>query len=208
MPSAGMHANGYVILPPGKLANAVTWLEIVSPAPKGIAPPPGMVLQRLGMLDAALFHRLLRAVGEDWLWSGLLAKPEAEIAARLARPDVSSFAVMADGVAIGVLDIELTGEGAEVVYFGLAASWTGRGAGAWLIDEAKRAAADAGAHRLWLHTCNFDHPAALGFYRKHGFAVYAVGYEVLDDPRVLGLLPRHAAPHVPFVEPRAAVPQR
>jgi GNAT superfamily N-acetyltransferase len=203
-----MHENGYVILPPGKLANAVTWLEIHGPAPRGVAPPEGMTLHRLGASDAALFHRLYRVVGEDWLWSGFIAKPEAEIAARLSRPDVLSFAVKSGGDAIGLLDLELTGEGAEIVYFGLAAPWTGRGAGAWLIDEAKRVAAAAGAQRLWLHTCNFDHPAALGFYRKHGFAVYAVGYEIMDDPRVLGLLPRDAAPHVPLVEPPRADPSR
>jgi ribosomal protein S18 acetylase RimI-like enzyme len=192
--------NGYVKLPPGKLANAVTWLEIARPAPAGLPTPAGLALRRLGAPDAPLFHTLFREVGRDWLWAGLIARPGADIAARLARADILSFAAEADGAAVGMLDLELTAEGAEVVYFGFVRSWIGKGAGSWLMDQGKRAAAEAGAARLWLHTCSFDHPRALAFYRRQGFRVAAVGYEVLDDPRVLGLLPRDAAPQVPLVE--------
>jgi hypothetical protein len=52
--------------------------------------------------------------------------------------------------------------------------------------------------RFWLHTCNFDHPAALAFYRRSGFTPYKMMAEVMDDPRLTGLLPRDAAPHVPI----------
>lgn len=195
-----MHANGYVQLPPGKLANAVTWLEIRDPGPAGLPAPAGLTLRRLGPADARLFHRLFRDIGRDWLWAGLIGMGEAGIAARLAQRDVLSLAVEADGAAVGMLDLETGREGAEIVYFGFVPGWIGKGAGAWLMDEAKRIAAEAGQHRLWLHTCNFDHPRAVDFYRRQGFRVYCVGYEVMDDPRALGLLPKDAAPQVPFVE--------
>ena len=35
--------------------------------------------------------------------------------------------------------------------------------------------------RVWLHTCTLDHPAALGFYVKHGFRPYRRAIEVADD---------------------------
>ncbi len=195
-----MHENGYVILPPGKLANAVTWLEIMDPAPQGIAAPPGLAMRRLGASDAALFHQLYRDIGRDWLWAGLIDKSEGEIAARLQRPDLASFAAEADGQPAGLLELETTADGMEVVYFGFAPAFIGRGAGAWLMDEAKRIARESGARRLWLHTCNFDHPKAPAFYQRQGFRIYAAGYEIMDDPRLLGLLPRNAAPHVPLIE--------
>ncbi len=194
-----MHQNGYVQLPPGKLANAVTWLEIAAPRPEGLPSKDGLKLRRLGPRDAGAFRALYRAVGCDWLWAGLLARGEAEIALRLARPEVISFAADAGGEAVGMLDIEISGEGAEVVYFGFVPAWTGKGHGAWLMDEAKRLAQAAGQRRLWLHTCTFDHPGAVAFYRRQGFSIYAVGYEVMDDPRLAGLLPRDAAPHVPLL---------
>jgi ribosomal protein S18 acetylase RimI-like enzyme len=195
-----MHKNGYVKLPPGKLANAVTWLEIVAPRPAGVAPPGGMTLRKLGPADAALFHRLYRDIGRDWLWSAFIAQSEAEIAARLGRADILSCAAQAAGELIGMLDMEITAEGLEIVNFGFAPAFTGKGAGAWLMDEAKRLCAEAGVPRLWLHTCNHDHPKALAFYRRQGFHITAVGYEVMDDPRASGLLPRDAAPHVPLAE--------
>jgi GNAT superfamily N-acetyltransferase len=195
-----MQANGYHQLPPGKLANAVTWVELIDPAPKGIAAPPGLTLRRLGPSDATPFQALFREIGRDWLWSSLIDKDEAEIALRLDRKDILSFAAMDGPAHIGLLDMELTDEGAEVVYFGFVPSFIGRGAGAWLMDAAKRICRDGGIGRVWLHTCNFDHPKALAFYQRQGFRIYAVGYEVMDDPRALGLLPKDAAPHVPLVE--------
>ena len=51
--------------------------------------------------------------------------------------------------------------------------------------------------RLWVHTCTLDHPTALGFYRRHGFVPYKRTIETFPDPRLLGVLPADAAPHIP-----------
>ena len=49
-----------------------------------------------------------------------------------------------------------------------------------------------------LNTCTLDHPAALAFYQKRGFAITHSEVDIVDDPRLVGLLPRDAAPHVPL----------
>jgi hypothetical protein len=54
--------------------------------------------------------------------------------------------------------------------------------------------------RLWVHTCTFDHPNALGFYQRSGFRPYAVMVEVHKDPRLTGHLPREASPRVPLID--------
>jgi hypothetical protein len=51
-----------------------------------------------------------------------------------------------------------------------------------------------------VHTCTLDHPNALGFYLRSGFTPYARSVEIADDPRLHGVLPRSAAPHVPVME--------
>jgi GNAT superfamily N-acetyltransferase len=196
--------NGYVQLPPGKLANAVLWLEMRDPVPVGLpAPKDSQIkevrLQELGREDAALFGALYRQIGRDWLWAGLISKSESDIAERLGRDDVLSFAVWASNEAIAMLDMEITADGCEIVYFGFIPAMIARGAGPWLMDQAKRIAHERSIGRLWLHTCNFDHPRAAGFYRRQGFQIYATGYEIMDDPRLLGLLPRDAAGHVPLL---------
>jgi hypothetical protein len=59
-----------------------------------------------------------------------------------------------------------------------------------------------GIGRVWLHTCTFDHPAAVRFYLRSGFRGWKFAIEVSDDPRLTGALPASAAPHVPLLRPR------
>jgi hypothetical protein len=35
-----------------------------------------------------------------------------------------------------------------------------------------------------VHTCNLDHPRALGLYQKAGFTPYGQEATVIDDPRL------------------------
>ncbi len=192
--------NGYYQLTAGKMANAVTWMELTELEREPPPTPPGLALRRLGPADAALHRRLYRAVGEPWLWSGLIDKDEADLAAHLGAPGVLSCALEIDGEPAGLLDLESTDEdGVEIVYFGLVQGHCGKGVGAWMMSQAIRIAREAGHKRLWLHTCNFDHPASVAFYKRHGFRIYAQGFEIMDDPRREGLLPPDAAPHVPML---------
>ena len=196
--------NGYTALSPGKLANAVTWLELTDLSLRSKPAPVGFSSRRLGSDDAALYHALYRAVGTPWLWAGMLGKSEADLATYLARDSGQTLVAFDNGKPSCVLDLEATRDehnavSVEVVNFGLIPSAMGKGAGAWLMAHAVHIAAAMGANRLWLHTCNFDHPGALVFYQRQGFKVYAQGFEVMDDPRHLGLLPDDAAPHVPKV---------
>ena len=80
-------------------------------------------------------------------------------------------------------EMEAGAEGVELVYFGLARQAIGQGAGRWLMQEALAAASARGARRIWLHTCNYDHPRALGFYQRCGFAIYARGPSEIERYR-------------------------
>ena len=193
-------AAGYYKLPPGMLANACQYLDLTAPPPRTSSPPAGVTLAALQPPDASRFRALFRAVGEPWLWASHLTKSDAEIAAMLADPTTETLAVVQAGGDVGLLQLEHgVHDGTEIVYFGLVPGAIGHGLGHWLIDEAI-VRAFARSTRLWLHTCNFDHPKALAFYLRAGFRVYATGFEIMPDPRATGLLPPTAAPHVPFVE--------
>ena len=199
--SASTLANGYYKLPPGRLANACTYLEMMRPPASTCRPmPPGLRLERLTGADAARYAGLYRAVGETWLWAAHLKKSPAEIARLLDHAAVETHVAAGPQGDIGLLQLEWDREdSAEVTYFGIRADAIGKGIGRWLMDEAIARAFARPIRRLWLHTCNFDHPKALGFYQAAGFKIYATGFEIMDDPRAVGLLPRTAAPHVPMV---------
>ena len=92
----------------------------------------------------------------------------------------------------------------ELCYFGLAPEFIGRRLGPFLLNAAIEQAWSRPIGRFWVHTCTHDHPGALAFYLRSGFRAYARRVEVADDPRLTGLAPRSAAPHIPLIEPRPA----
>ncbi len=200
---------GYRILPKGMMANAVFYLErFVEPNSTSArtrpalarAAPGGFRLEPLTGKDHARFMKLFRLCGEDWLWSGYLELSEAEMIALLEDPSMQFAALVSPQGDIGVtvLDFRIEGE-AEIVYFGLVAKAVGHGIGRWLMLKTLDAIATQPVKRIWLHSCNFDHPKAIRFYKNAGFTIYASGYEIIEDPRVKGLLPVTAAKHVPMV---------
>ena len=88
----------------------------------------------------------------------------------------------------------------ELVFFGVTAKLIGSGAGRWLMNRALELAWSRPVTRVWVHTCTFDHPAALAFYQRSGFRAFRRQVEVADDPRLDGTAPRDVARHVPVIE--------
>jgi hypothetical protein len=50
-----------------------------------------------------------------------------------------------------------------------------------------------------VHTCTFDHPAALQFYQRSGFRSFHRQIEIVDDPRLDGIALRDVAKHAPII---------
>jgi len=53
--------------------------------------------------------------------------------------------------------------------------------------------------RFWVHTCTLDHPGAVSFYLRSGFAAIRRQIEIAPDPRLTGLAAITAAPHAPII---------
>lgn len=195
--------NGYYELPKGKLANVVTCLEMtVKPEMPSASLPNGCELRRFGASDLAEFRTLFRAIGEDIMWFSRLIMPDEKLAAILSDPQVESFALMQNGEAMGLLELDFRdAPQAELSFFGLRKEAIGAGLGRALMNEAIRRAWAKPINRFWVHTCHFDHPNALAFYRRSGFTPYALMVEVHDDPRLSGKLPKSASPQVALLEP-------
>jgi hypothetical protein len=41
-----------------------------------------------------------------------------------------------------------------------------------MLTDAVESAWAAGARRVWLHTCSFDHPGAIPNYQRRGFSIF------------------------------------
>ncbi|MGH6940838.1 GNAT family N-acetyltransferase [Hypericibacter sp.] len=192
------------MLPPGKLANLVTCLEMTEkPAPK---PRPStrsaLSLQRIAQPDLQSYRALFRRVGQDWMWFSRLIMPDERLRRILTDPKVEVYRLHDGPAEIGLLELDFREEGqCELAFFGVVPEVIGQGAGRFLMDQAITMAWARPIRRFWVHTCSFDHPSALAFYRRSGFRPYAYAVEVHDDPRLTGHLPRTAAPHIPLIEP-------
>jgi len=145
-----------------------------------------------GSLGAAAPHEVAARVA---------AVVEQEAAGTLVHYDPQGIYGHIDHVRVLELDFKDL-PNCELAFFGLAKDAIGSGLGRALMNIAITKAWEKPINRLWVHTCHFDHPNALGFYKRSGFEPYSLMVEIHDDPRLAGKLPRHASPHVALIDPK------
>lgn len=193
--------DGYIDVPPGKLATIVTSLEMLAPASRRVGPPGPWTLRRVERPALDWYREIYSRIGRDWLWVSRLKLGDAELAAILHSPAVEVHALTVDGRDEGLLELDFRTPGAcELAFFGVTPALVGHGAGRFLMNRAIEIAWSKRIRRFWVHTCTLDHPAALAFYQRSGFRPFRRQVEVLDDPRLTGLAPRDAAPHIPLID--------
>jgi GNAT superfamily N-acetyltransferase len=196
-----LNLNGYTDLPAGKVASVVTYLEMTTPAPPSGIKRADLALVRHQPADPEWYIRLFREIGDDWLWFGRLTIGRDELETIINHPKVDIYALTRHGRDVGLLELDRRAQGdVELAYFGLVKEALGTGAGRWLMDRAIDLAWQDNPRRFIVHTCSYDHPQALEFYRASGFEPYKLAIEVADDPRLTGALPRTASPHIPVIE--------
>lgn len=195
---------GLIRVEPPEIATIVTALEMRAPPPPAAPPstPGGLRLDRWRDASPERYRALYRRVGAPWLWFSRLVMADLELAVILSDPAVELHVVTgANGEGLGILELDFREDGAcELAFFGLVPELTGRGVGRWLMAHALALGWREGVGRLWVHTCTLDHPRALSFYVASGFVPYARAIETFPDPRLIGALPRDAAPHIPLID--------
>jgi ribosomal protein S18 acetylase RimI-like enzyme len=152
-----------------------TYLELRGPgelrAARPLEHPPRLV--RRHPIGAPEYLALYRLVGEPWFWRDRLAWPAETLQAYLASPHVHVWVALEGEEVAGYFELQRTSDGddAEIMYFGLAAAFIGRGLGGWLLTRAAETAFALGAARVVLNTCSLDGPHALPNYLARGFRI-------------------------------------
>jgi GNAT superfamily N-acetyltransferase len=203
-PAAALTLNGYTDLPPGKIAAIVTYLEMRErPALSPYQKPDGWSLHRIDR-DHRRYRALFKTIGEPWLWFSRAVMADDELAAILDDPGIEAYALHDGATDVGLLELDFRSEReVELAFLGLVPGFIGQGAGRFLMNEAVERAFVRPIDRFFVHTCTLDSPGALTFYMRSGFTPYRRAIEVADDPRLLGFLPRDAAPHIPVLTAQA-----
>ncbi len=197
-----MVASRVIAVPAGQIATIVTCLEMTAPPAPVVPVKSALKLERwTAPVDLDRYRALFRAIGQPWLWRERLVMDDETLTATLNAPTLEvHVATRRDGTPQGLLELDFSGDReCELAYFGLVPELTGRGHGAWLMGHALKRAWREGIRRVWVHTCDLDHPGALTFYQRHGFRPYERLVEIYADPRASGLYPPETAPEVPLL---------
>ena len=121
-------------------------------------------------------------VGEQWDWIDKRPWTDEQWKEYNAAAELCTFAGYYDDVLAGYYELRRdTDGGVEIAYFGLLPEFIGRSLGGPLLTSAiEEAWARRGGivpTRVWVHTCNRDHPQALANYQARGMIVYKVEEE-------------------------------
>lgn len=191
-------------LAPGHLRTTISYLEMRQPLDRRPPPSrPGVTVMEAQRCPVSFYRFLYHTVGEDWLWEMRRRMPDAELARAIGTSGVSIHVLYVDGVPAGYAELNrsrlLT---VDLSYFGLMPGYIGRGLGPWLLHWAVAEAwQDPSVQRMTVNTCTMDHPKAMALYLSAGFQSLRTQDRDLPDPRLSGVIPRHAAPHIPLAEP-------
>jgi len=151
-----------------------TYLEMRTRPDYATPPLPANCLIMQARNPSVSFYKFLYGtVGKPWQWLKRMMMPENTLAAIIHDPLVHVYVLYVDGVPAGYaeLDRRINGE-IELAYFGLMSEYIGQGLGKLLLQWAAQKAWEYAPTRLWVHTCELDHPTALLNYLKAGFVIY------------------------------------
>ena len=166
----------------------VVYLEMTNRAdfwPSGRT-EPSLSVVRAKIPCPELNQFLYSAVGSQWTWHARRSWDYAKWLAYLAREELQTWVGYVAGTPVGYFELERAGSDVEIAYFGLLPAFVGRGLGGPLLSMAIERAWNMDAKRVWVHTCDLDHPAALQNYQARGFHVYKSEQrnEILPDARL------------------------
>jgi GNAT superfamily N-acetyltransferase len=122
-------------------------------------------------------RQLYFRVGEQWDWIDKQSWTDEQWKEYATAPELRTFAGYYDEALAGYYELRRDAQGGiEIAYFGLLPQFIGRGLGGALLTSAiEQAWRISPQHtRVWVHTCNRDHPQALANYQARGMVVYKI----------------------------------
>jgi len=160
----------------------VSYLELLRP-PASIPAHVGDERICVVKMPAEEYLDLYKRVGESVRWDQRLNMSRADLD-RLLQSDLTHIYVLKDSSdqRLGFCEFECVNfPDVELKNFGLVPAARGRGLALWLLLTALHQEWSCQPKRIWLHTDNWDHPAAVYTYQKAGFRRYMVRNEPARD---------------------------
>jgi GNAT superfamily N-acetyltransferase len=168
-----------------RCVETIKFLEMTDPGQLIPARTPAQMprLDRVAAPYPELNRFLYTTVGADWYWCDRLGWTFADWQSYLSRPGHETWLAYLSGTPAGYFELDgLAGGDVEVAMFGVMPQFVGQGLGGHLLTYALRQAWAKPASRVWLHTCNNDHPHALANYLARGLRHFKTERHEKDLP--------------------------
>ena len=173
--------------PAGTLEVTVNYLEMHRRPTSSLRPPPhkGVTILQAHQPTLSFYRYLYCHVGGPWLWYERRAMDNKTLLAIIHDPAVSIHVLYFDGVPAGYVELDSrVSQEIELAYFGLFSEFIGRGLGPWFLNWTLDTGWNCEPSRVWVNTCNLDHPKALLCYQRAGFQPYRQDFIRIRDPRL------------------------
>lgn len=149
------------------------YLQMLTPSGVPVVAPEEATVVQKHVLDVEEYRHLYRSVGQGWNWVDRLVLTDEELTQIIHHPSVEIHVLHFSRQPAGFVELDCRKpQAVEIAYFGLFPEYTGRGLGRFFLQWAVQRAWTKQPNRVWLHTCELDHPAALPNYLKAGFSIY------------------------------------
>jgi GNAT superfamily N-acetyltransferase len=160
----------------------VTYLQAFHRPSTELPPPlPSVRIERLHQPTVQQYRELYNGVGRDYHWTDRNRLEDDVLRAVIQDPAVEIYQLTVRGRPAGYAELDVRDpQQIELAYFGLFPEFIGQGLGKYFLAWTLRQAWAHRPQRVWVHTCDLDHPAALHNYLKAGLEVYR--QEVIEQP--------------------------
>jgi GNAT superfamily N-acetyltransferase len=150
------------------------YLEMHRPPERSVLPPvEGAEIVRVEQPAIPFYRFLYDSVGGDWNWVDRKLMSDDQLSAIIHDDQVEIYVLYVQATPAGFCELDRrVADEVELAYFGLMPEFIGRGLGKYFLCWIVRQAWAHAPRRVWLHTCELDHEAALPIYRQAGFVVY------------------------------------
>lgn len=153
----------------------IHYLEILTPDDlrANACPDPRIRVEECTLKQSPYNRFLYQFVGDAWHWTDKSVWSEEDWRRYAESPNLRTWVAYVHGSPVGYYELNKQGgDQVEIAYFGLVPAFIGRGVGGFLLSHAIASAWGWGARRVWVHTCNMDHPQALANYQARGMRLY------------------------------------
>ncbi len=137
--------------------------------------PKGYSIEKNENLDAETYLKMYSAIGEGYNWTDRLLMDKNELLQIIHNKEVYIYPFYEGANFAGYCEFDYRNKpDVELVYFGLIPNYQGKGIGKQFLNSVLNMAfhLQPSPNRLWLTTCDMDHPSALTNYLKRGFTIF------------------------------------